>query len=95
MGLASLDLDLSGGSHVDAVGSAGDLTVDASGGSTLDLEAFPVHDADIVFSGGSSGTISLDGTLNADASGGSRLWYVGSPDLGDIDTSGASSISKK
>ncbi len=95
VGLASLDLDLSGGSHVDADGSAGDLTVDASGGSTLDLENFPVHDANIEFSGGSSGTISLDGTLDADVSGGSRLWYVGNPTLGDIDTSGGSSLQKK
>ncbi len=95
VGLASLDLELSGGSHVDAEGSADDLTVDASGGSTLDLENFPVHDADVVFSGGSSGTISLDGTLDADLSGGSRLWYVGSPILGDIGTSGGSSLQKK
>lgn len=95
VGLASLDLELSGGSHVDAEGSAGDLTVDASGGSTLDLEDFPVHDADIGFSGGSSGTISLDGTLDAGLSGGSRLWYVGNPTLGNIDTSGGSSVQKK
>jgi len=95
VGLASLDLDLSGGSHVEAEGSAGDLTVDASGGSTLDLENFPVHDASITFSGGSSGTISLDGTLDANLSGGSRLWYIGSPTLGDIDTSGASNVQKR
>ncbi len=95
VGLASLDLELSGGSHVDAEGSAIDLTVDASGGSTLDLENFPVHDADVVFSGGSSGTISLDGNLDADASGGSRLWYIGSPTLGDIDTSGGATVQKK
>ena len=68
--------------------------MDASGGSTLNLEDLPVHDADIRFSGGSSGTISLNGTLDADLSGGSRLWYVGSPDLGDIDTSGGASVGK-
>jgi hypothetical protein len=95
VGLASLDLELSGGSHVDAEGSAGDLTVDASGGSTLDLKDFPVHDANIGFSGGSSGTISLDGTLDADVSGGSRLWYIGNPTLGNIDTSGGSTVQKK
>jgi len=95
VGLASLDLELSGGSHVEVDGSAGDLMVDASGGSTLDLEAFPVHDASITFSGGSSGTISLDGTLDADVSGGSRLWYVGNPTLGDIDTSGGATVQKK
>ena len=88
-------LELSGGSHVDAEGSAGDLTVDASGGSTLDLENFPVHDASIGFSGGSSGTISLDGNLDADVSGGSRLWYIGSPTLGNIDTSGGATVQKK
>jgi hypothetical protein len=95
VGLSSLDLELSGGSHVDAEGSAGDLMVDASGGSTLDLEDFPVHDANIGFSGGSSGTISLDGTLEADVSGGSRLWYIGNPTLGNIDTSGGATVQKK
>ena len=95
VGLASLDLELSGGSHVDVEGSASDLTVDASGGSTLDLENFPVHDANIAFSGGSSGTISLDGNLDANLSGGSRLWYIGSPTLGDIDTSGGATVQKK
>jgi hypothetical protein len=95
VGLYSLDLELSGGSHVDAEGSAGDLMVDASGGSTLDLEDFPVHDANIGFSGGSSGTISLDGTLEADVSGGSRLWYIGNPTLGNIDTSGGATVQKK
>jgi hypothetical protein len=95
VGLASLDLELSGGSHVDVEGSAGDLMVDASGGSTLDLSGFPVNDADITFSGGSSGTISLDGTLDADVSGGSRLWYIGSPTLGNIDTSGGATVQKK
>jgi hypothetical protein len=93
--LASLDLELSGGSHVDVEGSARDLIVDASGGSTLDLEDFPVHDADIAYSGGSSGTISLDGNLDADLSGGSRLWYVGNPTLGNIDTSGGSTVQRK
>jgi hypothetical protein len=95
VGLASLDLELSGGSHVEVDGSAGDLMVDASGGSTLDLEDFPVHDASITFSGGSSGTINLDGSLDADVSGGSRLWYVGNPTLGDIDTSGGATVQKK
>jgi len=95
VGLASLDLELSGGSHADVEGSANALTVDASGGSTLDLENFPVHDADIGFSGGSSGTISLDGNLDADLSGGSRLWYIGNPTLGDIETSGGSTIQSR
>jgi hypothetical protein len=95
VGLSSLDLELSGGSHVQVEGSASGLIVDASGGSTLDLSGFPVHDADIKYSGGSSGTISLDGTLDADLSGGSRLWYIGIPTLGDIATSGGSSVQKK
>lgn len=93
--LTIFDLELSGGSHVNIVGSSSNLNVDASGGSTLDLSDFLVHDADIIFSGGSSGIINLDGTLDADLSGGSRLSYIGDPYLGDIDTSGASSLNKK
>jgi len=87
--------DLSGASSVDLSGSADDLYADASGASSLVLENFPVADDTIEHSGASSGTVNLDGVLNADLSGASHLYYIGEPTLGDIDTSGASGISKK
>lgn len=88
-------LDLSGASSVTLSGSANDLDADASGASHLGLNNFPIHNANVELSGASAGTINLDGTLNADLSGASHLYYIGEPTLGELNTSGGSSISKK
>jgi hypothetical protein len=88
-------LGLSGGSHAEMEGSANKISVEASGGSHLDLTDFPVHNAYIDLSGGSHATINLDGRLDADLSGGSHLYYIGEPTLGDIDMSGGSLIGRK
>ena len=91
-----VDLDLSGGSQLtQLVGEANDLTIDASSGSTLELSDFAVHDVNVELSGGSTATINLDGTLDADLSGGSSLYYIGDPTLGDIEKSSGSTISEK
>jgi hypothetical protein len=91
-----LVLGLSGGSHIKrAEGSASDLFINASGGSHVDLSNFPVHNANVILSGGSHTTINLDGRLDADLRGGSHLYYIGDPTLGDISTSGGSQVTKK
>jgi Putative auto-transporter adhesin, head GIN domain len=88
-------VDLSGGSVLKMDGQAEDVTAVCSGGSTLDLSDFLVDDAEIDFSGGSQGTVNLSGTLNANLSGGSRLFYLGNPTLGVITTSGGSTVAAK
>jgi hypothetical protein len=85
--------ELSGGSILRMDGEADNLAAECSGGSRLELSEFVVTNADVDFSGGSQGTINLDGVLDADLSGGSRLFYIGNPTLGDISTSGGSDIS--
>jgi len=87
--------ELSGGSILKMDGEANNLTATCSGGSNLELSEFVVNNASIDFSGGSQGTINLDGTLDANLSGGSRLFYIGNPTLGDIKTSGGSSVSRR
>jgi hypothetical protein len=87
--------DISGASTIQLEGSANDMVADVSGASRFNLDDFTVNNGDIDFSGASSGTINLDGKLDADLSGASRLWYLGEPTMGNIDTSGASTISKK
>jgi len=91
----ALALDLSGGSHATLTGSAGDVTIDASGGSEADLSGFSVEDANVEASGGSEVTVNASGRLDADASGGSRIYYLGSPTLGTIEESGGSSVRRK
>ncbi len=90
-----VDIELSGASKVTLAGSAGDLRLDASGASNAGLDDFPVGDVDISLSGASGATVNLDGRLDADLSGASHLDYIGQPTLGDLDTSGGSSVSKK
>ena len=88
-------LDVSGASQVTLSGSAGDVTIDASGTSIVALADFPVADADVKASGASKATVNPSGRLDADASGASHVYYVGSPTLGKIETSGASSVKRK
>jgi hypothetical protein len=88
-------IDASGASEVVLSGSAGDLTADASGASGIDLADFPVGDANVGASGASRVTVNASGTLDADASGASHVLYLGSPTLGNVDTSGASSVKRK
>ena len=88
------DFDLSGGSQVNLEGTADDLRVKGSGGSHLSLESFPVNNADIRLSGGGRATVNVNGTLDVNLSGGSRITYIGQPTMGDIDLSGDSTISK-
>ena len=76
-------------------GSAGDVSVDASGSSDVDLGDFPGADGEVSASGASSVTVNLSGRLDADASGSSDVYYLGNPELGSIDTSGSSSIQSR
>jgi hypothetical protein len=88
--------DLSGASKVELVGSATDMAIEASGASAVELADFPVNSANVRLSGASQATVNLvDGRLDADLSGASKLSYIGEPTMGDISTSGGSTVSKK
>jgi hypothetical protein len=91
----NVEFGISGASTIQLEGSASDIDANVSGASHFNLEAFTVNNADVNFSGASSGTVNLNGRLDANLSGASRLWYIGEPTMGDINTSGASTISKK
>jgi len=88
-------LSLSGGSRITLSGSSDNLIVDSSGGSRVNLEDFPVNDADISISGGGFADIRMDGILDANLSGGSKVIYTGNPKLGDMELSGGSTVSRK
>lgn len=86
---------ISGASNIQLEGSANDMVASVSGASRLNLGGFTVNNANVNFSGASSGTINLSGRLDADLSGASKLSYIGEPTMGTINTSGASKLSKK
>jgi hypothetical protein len=90
--LHDFDLALSGGSTVALEGAANNLAISGSGGSQLHLRDFPVHNVTVNLSGGSSGTVNLDGRLVGNLSGGSHLTYVGIPTAVVVNTSGGSTV---
>jgi len=89
------DLNLSGASQLTLDGSAGNLELEASGASKLELAAFSLNDVDLVLSGASQGAVNLSGRLDLDLSGASILYYQGTPQLGRVDISGASTLVQK
>lgn len=90
-----VNLQASGASTISLAGEGGNVTADASGASTIDLEEFAAVDANASASGASTVTVNLTGQLDANASGASNVYYLGSPTLGNIDTSGASNVEQR
>lgn len=86
--------DLSGGAGVNLSGSGADLKMEGSGGANFRLKDFSVKNVDADLSGGTYATINMNGTLNTDQSGGSRIIYYGNVTLGNTDFSGGAGISK-
>jgi len=91
----NVEFGISGASTIQLEGSADDIDANVSGASRFNLDDFIVNNADVNFSGASSGTVNLNGRLDANLSGASRLWYIGEPTSTDINTSGGSTVSKK
>jgi hypothetical protein len=87
--------DVSGGGQVTLGGSANDLSVTASGASNVDLTNLTAANANIKASEASKVTVNTDGTLDADARGASKVYYVGNPRLGETIMEGASTIERK
>jgi len=90
-----VEFNVSGASTVQLQGSADDMVAIVSGASHLSLDDFTVDDADLNVSGASTGTIDLDGRLDANVSGASTLLYIGDPVMGAINVSGASTLREK
>jgi hypothetical protein len=59
------------------------------------LSALSVANARINASSGSHVTVNVTGRLDADASSGSEVRYLGSPTLGDINESSGSSVRRQ
>ena len=92
---SNAEFDVSGASTVQLEGSASDIVADVSGASRMKLAGFTVNNADVSLSGASNGTVNLSGKLDANLSGASKLEYIGEPTMGAINTSGASTLSRK
>lgn len=91
----SLELKASGASKIMIGGAAKTLKVEASGASTIDTESLQAENADIEASGASRAMVSVTEELNVDASGASKITYIGEPKNIKQNSSGASSVTKK
>ncbi len=92
-GLAQFDV--SGASRMTLRGTAGELILIASGASRVRLDDFQVTDTRVEASGASEVTVHASGRLDAEASGVSRITYLGNPRLGRIETSFGSSVAQR
>jgi hypothetical protein len=92
---ADIIFDVSGASTLITEGLANDLSATVTGASSLKLFDLTINNANVTLSGASHAEVYLNGKLNVDASGASSLQYTGQPNLGTVNTSGASSVTKK
>ena len=87
--------DVSGASFVTLEGSAEDMSLGASGASTVDLSDLTLENAWFDLSGASQVTVNAGGQLSGDLSGASLLEYLGNPTIGNFTSSGTSTIRPK
>ena len=87
-----VQLEASGASNAGLQGEGDALKLEVSGASSVDLRQFMVNDADVRLSGASQAQVNMNGTLDADLSGASKLTYEGDVKLGRLETNGSSSI---
>lgn len=89
------NMRLSGAANLGLDGSAGNTTMDVSGASNASLSDFMMQDASVTISGGSRASITVNGKLNVNLSGGSTLQYAGNPTMGNVDVTGGSTLQKR
>lgn len=76
---ANLSIHISGGSDADLNGRAENMTASLSGGSDLNAYNLMVSSAKVSASGGADAKISVTRALDANATGGSDIYFKGNP----------------
>ena len=87
-----ISVDVSTASELNLSGSGGDLSLEASGASNVDLGDFEVIDADVEAHSASTVTVKMDGTLDCDLTGASTLYYAGRVVMGQVSVSDSSNL---
>jgi len=90
-----MQVHIDGASNAQLAGRVRNLDLEISGASGADFFDLEANDVSVHLSGASRANIHVAGTLNCDVSGASRLRYDGNPRMGDVNSSGASSISAR
>ena len=91
----TLNVDISGASIAHLAGAAKDGNIEASGACKLSGYEMKLDKCRVSCSGASVVKVMVNNELNADASGGSAIYYKGTPTNKNLNTSAASSIKYK
>jgi hypothetical protein len=87
-------LSASGGGRVGLEGQAAELRLEGSGAGRFDLDSYAATNASVELSGGSEARVVASESIEARLSGGSKLFYRGSPSVNAVQMRGGSSIRK-
>jgi Putative auto-transporter adhesin, head GIN domain len=85
-------IDISGASELNVNGSTESLYGNISGAGKLNASDLTSTEVDIAASGGSEAKVKVVTTLFAEATGGSSIYYKGSPTVKNIQTSGGGRV---
>jgi hypothetical protein len=91
---ADTRISISGASRCEVSGTAASTHIDVSGVSHFESPDFQMQNTNITVSGASDAQVYTLGDLSIHATGASKVNYSGSPNLKDIEVSGASKINK-
>ena len=91
----SLRLEGGAASFFELSGKTETLETELTATSHASLEKMTVGDAKVKLGGASTLTLDITGRLDAEVTGASSLRWTGSPTMGDIKVTGASSLSRK
>jgi hypothetical protein len=92
---SNLNLDVSGASVARLSGSAVNATIDASGACKISSYDLSIDRCKASSSGASDIRVTVNRELNADASGGSSIFYKGAGTVKSLNTSGGASIKNR
>jgi hypothetical protein len=87
--------EISGASKIELDGAGSNAKVTVCGASKAELGEFPLQNASLDITGASNAKVNLNGKLDANVSGASHLYWSGTPMMGIIRTSGASTLSSR
>ncbi len=90
-----LDIDISGASVAKLAGTVSEGTIDGSGACKVNSYDLVFNKCKVSSSGAANIRVTINGELNADATGGSNIYYKGAGVVKAINTSGGASIKSR
>jgi hypothetical protein len=87
--------NINGASRAELAGSGNGARLELAGASQARLANFTLNNVKASISGASSSQLKVDGNLDVNLSGASRLEYSGNPTLGNVSVSGASTLKRR